>query len=123
MADKQLREVTCTCCPTGCTLVVELSSSGEAVYVSGAGCACGKSYGPAELTHPERSDHHGVRAGRGRAVVRAHERSRPQRAHCLRRRGGQGGGEGCSAPIVLGDVIVANVCDTGVDVIATRAVG
>ena len=47
-------ELTCVCCPMGCSLVVERTSADEATYVSGAGCARGKKYAPAEATRPER---------------------------------------------------------------------
>ena len=124
MADKQLREVTCTCCPTGCTLVVELSSYGEAVYVSGAGCARGKSYGPAELTHPERVVTTTVCVpGVAEPLSVRTSAPVPKGLMACVVAAAKAAGEGCSVPIALGDVIVANVCDTGVDVIATRAVG
>ena len=47
-------ELTCVCCPVGCSLVVERTSADEATYVSGAGCARGKKYAPVEATRPER---------------------------------------------------------------------
>lgn len=124
MGANKVREVTCTCCPSGCALVVDLDEAGRATYVSGAGCARGKKYGPAEVMHPERvvtttvcvpgvAEPVAVRTG---APV-------PKELVASVVAKAKAAGASCSAPIALGDVVVANVCDTGVDVIATRAVG
>ena len=47
-------ELTCVCCPMGCSLLVEKASDAEATYLSGAGCARGKKYGVREAIRPER---------------------------------------------------------------------
>ena len=54
MAYPMRLELTCVCCPMGCSLLVEKTSDAEATYLSGAGCARGKKYGVREAIRPER---------------------------------------------------------------------
>lgn len=127
MSDSQKYEkfdVTCICCPTGCAITVERTSQTEAVYISGAGCARGKAYAPAEVLHPERvvtttvcvsgvSEPLSVRTSapvpreRVQEVVRAIKRV----------------GAELILPIAIGDVVLADVCGTGADVVATKHLG
>lgn len=116
-------ELTCVCCPVGCTLSVLKTSDAEASYVSGAGCARGKRYGPVEAVRPERvvtttvfvpgvPEPLSVRTSApvprelAAGVVAAARAAAPS----------------LSAPVGAGDVIVSDVCGTGVDVIATRTI-
>lgn len=119
-----MREVTCTCCPSGCTLVVELGGTGEAAYVSGAGCARGKKYGPAEVTYPERVVTTTVCVP-GVAEPVTVRTCAPVPKELVSRvvAEAKAAGESCVAPIAIGDVIAADVCGTGVDVVSTRSVG
>ncbi len=112
--------LTCVCCPMGCTLEVEKASDSQATYLSGAGCARGKKYGPVEALHPRRvvtttvfvadvptplsvkTSEPVPREVMG-AVVAAAKEAAPR----------------VTAPVRSGDVIVRDVCGTGVDVVAT----
>ena len=124
MAMPELLELTCVCCPVGCTLSVERTSAGEARYVSGAGCARGKRYAPAEAQHPERVVTTTINiAGVAEPVSVRTSAPVPRELMTEVVHAAKAAATDLSAPIALGDVLVANICDTGADLIATKAVG
>lgn len=117
-------ELTCVCCPMGCSLVVERTSADEATYVSGAGCARGKKYAPAEATHPERVVTTTVcvpGAAEPLSVRTVAPVPRELMAEVVAAT--KGAAAGMRAPVKIGDVVFADACGTGVDVIATKSVG
>ena len=107
-------ELTCVCCPVGCSLVVERISADEATYVSGAGCARGKKYAPAEATRPERVVTTTVCVP-GAAEPLSVRTVAPVPRELM--------AEVVAAAVAIGDVVLADACGTGVDVIATKSVG
>ena len=117
-------ELTCVCCPMGCSLVVERTSADEATYVSGAGCARGKKYAPAEATRPERVVTTTVcvpGAAEPLSVRTVAPVPRELMAEVVAAT--KGAAAGMRAPVKIGDVVLADACGTGVDVIATKSVG
>lgn len=117
-------ELTCVCCPMGCSLVVERTSADEATYVSGAGCARGKKYAPAEATRPERVVTTTVcvpGAAEPLSVRTVAPVPRELMAEVVA--AAKGAAAGMCAPVAIGDVVLADACGTGVDVIATKSVG
>ena len=116
-------ELTCVCCPMGCSLVVERTSADEATYVSGAGCARGKKYAPAEATRPERVVTTTVcvpGAAEPLSVRTVAPVPRELMAEVVA--AAKGAAAGMRAPVKIGDVVLADACGTGVDVIATKSV-
>jgi CxxC motif-containing protein len=110
----------CTGCPLGCRLEVDATDD-EVVEVRGFTCKRGERYGKQEHTDPRRPlsttvwiDHAPIR----RAPVRTAEPVPKDRvieiAQALR-------GIHIEAPVARGDVVLADVLGTGVDVIVTRA--
>ncbi|WP_343006032.1 MULTISPECIES: DUF1667 domain-containing protein [unclassified Collinsella] len=117
-------ELTCVCCPVGCSLVVERISADEATYVSGAGCARGKKYAPAEATRPERVVTTTVcvpGAAEPLSVRTVAPVPRELMAEVVA--AAKDAAAGMRAPVKIGDVVLADACGTGVDVIATKSVG
>lgn len=117
-------ELTCVCCPMGCSLVVERTSADEATYVSGAGCARGKKYAPAEATWPERVVTTTVcvpGAAEPLSVRTVAPVPRELMAEVVA--AAKGAAASMRAPVKIGDVVLADACGTGVDVIATKSVG
>ena len=117
-------ELTCVCCPMGCSLVVERTSADEATYVSGAGCARGKKYAPAEATRPERVVTTTVcvpGAAEPLSVRAVAPVPRELMAEVVA--AAKGAAASMRAPVKIGDVVLADACGTGVDVIATKSVG
>lgn len=116
----QSRELTCIRCPRGCRLEAGLDG-GVVASVTGNACPRGASYARDELTHPMRcvtttvrvtgSPHDAVVSVRtARDVPR--EKVLDVVAALAR--------VTLASPVHVGDVVLADVCETGVDVIATR---
>lgn len=115
------RELICIGCPMGCMVTVELD--GDIVRsVSGYTCPRGKTYAEKEVTDPTRivtSTVKVIGGVRERAACKTAsdipkakiaEVMKAINAACVH------------APIRIGDVLVENAADTGVDVIATANV-
>ena len=114
-------EIICINCPMGCPLSVDLEN-GKVGCVAGAACKKGVEYAERECTNPTRivTSTVPVRGGGLRRVPVKTSRAIPKGniADCLR---GLKSVE-LEAPVAIGDVVVANVCGTGVDIVATRNV-
>jgi len=105
----------------GCPLNVDLEN-GKVGNVSGATCKRGVVYAELECTNPTRivTSTVPVRGGGLRRVPVKTSRAIPKGniADCLR---GLKSVE-LEAPVAIGDIVIKNVCGTGVDVVATRNV-
>ena len=114
------RTITCIGCPMGCRLNVRLEH-GTMLDAEGAACGRGAAYARQECLCPARMVTTLARV-RGRRAPVSVKTARPipkdQVFACLEeiRR------IEVSPPIRMGDVIVKNVCGTGVDVVATMQV-
>ena len=116
----EITTFTCICCPLGCRLEVSFDEAGEA-EVEGHSCARGASYAVLEATAP-RAHGDGACPGGGAFGAGEREDRRPRAKECvpevldaLRRLR-------VAPPVHAGDVLLANVCATGVDVVATKDV-
>ena len=117
----ETRELTCIGCPLGCSLKVTLNN-GEVTEVTGNTCPNGDKYARKECTNPTRIVTSSVRVKGGKiAMVSCKTKEDiPKRlifdvAHALEN-------VVMDAPVAIGDVVLSNVCETGVDVIATKSV-
>ena len=109
----------CIGCPLGCRLEVE-EEEGAIVEVRGFSCKRGKEYAEQEHTKPLRMVTSSVRVTNARWARLPVRTNRPVlkdqvRGVCRALRQVT-----TVAPVALGEVIVANVLDTGVDIVATR---
>lgn len=115
------KELICIGCPLGCNLTVEMDG-GQVVSVNGNTCKRGNDYARKELTDPRRIVTSTVPVAGGNlpvvSVKTASDIPKGKIRECL-----------CAlkevtltAPVQIGDVIVENVADTGVDVIATKSI-
>ena len=111
------RNLTCIGCPMGCQLTAEVEN-GIVTTVSGNTCKRGEDYARKECVAPMRTVTGTVRLADGRilpvrtafdvpkekvfAVADAFNAVHP------------------TAPLSIGDVVIANVCGTGVDVVAAK---
>lgn len=116
------RNLTCINCPMGCFLTVSLNEAGEIEGISGYQCKRGISYAEAEVTNPTRMMTSTVRL-HGAAVNQLPVKSDapvPKNLvkDCVRALKPVD----VSAPICLGDVILPDVCGTGVNIVATRSI-
>ena len=103
----------------GCSIEVELDEAGNFVSSKGWSCLIGKRYAQEEVTRPVRTV---------TALIEVIDRSEPLSVKtaapipkdkifdCLQAIREQK----CSAPVRIGDVVLENVCGTGIDIVATK---
>lgn len=115
------KEITCIVCPIGCRLLVEKDDSKEEGYtVSGNQCRRGEAYGIKEMTNPTRVITSTVKIINGllpRLPIKT-DGSIPKDKifKCM----DEINKVVIEAPIKVGDIIISNVLDTGVNIVATR---
>ena len=116
----ETKELTCIGCPMGCQLTVEIED-GKVIRVSGNTCKIGDNYARKEVVSPTRIVTSSVPvSGSKQARVSVKTASDiPKSAifdvmsaihHAT-----------ATAPVKIGDIIISNVANTGVDVIATKS--
>ena len=115
----ETRELICINCPLGCGLTVTLKD-GDVVKVEGNTCPKGEAYGKKEVTDPTRIVTSTVRVSGGVLPVVSVKTASyiPKEkimdcANALKN-------VKIQAPVSIGDVVVEDVCGTGVSVIATK---
>ena len=115
------RELICIGCPMGCPLTVELEN-GEIKAITGYTCKKGETYARKEVTNPTRIVTSTVRVAGGRAdmvsVKTREDIPKDKIFQCVKALKGVI----VKAPIRIGDVVVADVAGTGVDIVATKEV-
>ncbi|XBX09085.1 DUF1667 domain-containing protein [Enterocloster clostridioformis] len=115
------RELICIGCPMGCPLTVELEN-GEIKAITGYTCKKGEIYARKEVTNPTRIVTSTVRVAGGRAdmvsVKTREDIPKDKIFQCVKALKGVT----VKAPIHIGDVIVADMAGTGVDIVATKEV-
>lgn len=113
------RELICIGCPMGCPLSVELNGS-EVVSVTGQTCKRGEVYAKKEVTNPTRIVTTTVKVAGGIAdmvsVKTREDIPKDKIFQCVKALKGVT----VQAPVHIGDLILANVAGTGVDIVATR---
>ncbi|GHU83377.1 NAD(FAD)-dependent dehydrogenase [Bacteroidia bacterium] len=117
MAQQQL---ICISCPKGCGMTVTVE--GDSVLVEGNDCKRGEAYAIAEMTNPlrvltssvwvEGGDYPLLSVKTAQAIPKAKLEEALQQLRPTR----------TQAPVRRGDVVIANIAGTGVDLIATRTV-
>lgn len=117
----EVRNLTCINCPMGCALAVEMEGD-QVVSVSGNTCKRGDVYARKEMTDPTRIVTSTVRVAGGRSdmvsVKTREDIPKGKIFACIKALQDVQ----VDAPVHIGDVIVANVADTGIDVVATKCV-
>ncbi|MBO6215178.1 MAG: DUF1667 domain-containing protein [Lachnospiraceae bacterium] len=115
------RELTCIGCPMGCQITVTMNGS-EITEVTGNTCKRGDDYARKEVTNPTRIVTSSVRVNGGVLnMVSCKTRSDIPKGKIFDITKALTDVE-VNAPIAIGDVIVSNICDTGVDIVATKNV-
>ena len=114
-----MKELVCINCPLGCRLTVDDSNIDD-IKVTGNTCKRGVTYAVSEVTAPKRmvtgsvavvgSDTHRVSVKTSAPIPKEKIFDCLKVIRTLR----------AVAPVAIGDVLCANVCD-GVDVVATKA--
>ena len=116
----EIKHITCIRCPIGCQLTVEVTD-GVVTKVEGNLCKRGVEYAQSECVHPVRTLTTTVRVLNGDPLpVRSREPLPKEMIFScmdvLRT-------VSVTAPVAAGTVIVADICGTGIDRIATASAG
>ncbi|MFB6201139.1 MAG: DUF1667 domain-containing protein [Halorhabdus sp.] len=112
-------EITCVKCPMGCDTTLEVDN-GEILSISGANCPRGEEYAKEEYRNPTRTLPTTARVKGGILPMVPVKSAQPLPKSKLEDAMQEIAAVEVQAPVELGDVIVENVCDTGVDIVATR---
>lgn len=112
------KEITCICCPLGCTLII--NREGDEIQVTGNKCPRGKKYAIEEMTAPKRIITSTVKITGGAHPVLAVKTSAPIPKEKIMEIMDILSDVAVTAPIKIGDVIVKNVAETGTNIIATQ---
>ena len=117
----EVKNLTCITCPMGCALTVELEGN-KIISVSGNTCKRGEIYAHKEVTDPARIVTSTVKVVNGISAmvsVKTKEDVPKEKIFdCVKALKNIH----VEAPVHIGDLIAANIADTGVDVIATKNV-
>ena len=111
------RELTCIICPRGCALTVNFDSEGKVSEVSGNICVRGKNYAVTECTAPTRTVTSTVRCESGEVVSVKTESTVPK--ELVFKVMDEINSTTAHDGLKIGEVVIENVCGTGVNVIAT----
>jgi CxxC motif-containing protein len=120
------RDLTCIGCPMGCQITVELEKKEggeiEVLSVKGNTCAIGDKYARNEVAHPERTVTSTIVVAGGKlhraSVKTASNIPKDKIFACMEAIDKVA----VKAPVAIGDVVIEDVCGTGVNVVATRNV-
>ena len=116
------RNLTCIGCPMGCLMTVEMEK-GEVVSVTGNTCKRGDDYARKEVTHPTRIVTSSVYVTGGTipmvSVKTAHDIPKEKIMDIM----ASIEHVTVAAPVKIGDIILENVAETGISVVATKNVG
>ena len=112
-----VRKLTCIVCPKGCDLAVEFDDVGAITNISGYTCPRGKDYAYAECTAPVRTVTSTVRCKDGEVVPVKTSAPIPKGLifDVMRAINSVSADNALS----IGDVVITDVCGTGVNIIAT----
>ena len=116
------KEIICTVCPRGCHVIVE-GEGDKILSVEGHTCKRGLEFASAEFSHPVRILTTTVKiadAANDLLPVRSSQPLPKEKLfECMEIiRNTQ-----VSLPVARYDVVIADICGTGVDIVATKAVG
>lgn len=115
------KELICINCPMGCMLSVDINENGE-MTVTGNNCPRGEIYAKKELTNPTRIVTSIVRVSGGKLPVASVKTESDIPKEKINDTVFALKGLVIDAPVKIGDIVVSNAADTGVNVIATRNV-
>lgn len=111
-------KMTCICCPIGCQLTVTKTADGY--EVTDNKCPRGKKYGIEEMTAPKRMVTSTVKINGGLYSAIPVKTDQPAPKEKMFDIINILANVTVQAPIKMGDVIVENIADTGVNIIASK---
>lgn len=116
-------EMTCIVCPISCNLEITLDDDDNIIEVTGHTCPRGDVYARKELTNPTRMLTSTVRIDGAMydrlPVITSEDIPKGKMFDVM----AEINKVTVQAPVANEQVIIANVCDTGVDIVASRSMG
>ena len=116
-----MKEFICICCPMGCHLSVDDTDKNN-IIVTGNTCPRGAKYGHDEVVNPVRMVTSSVKVNNGKERVVSVKTSEAIPKGLIFESLEELKKVTVEAPINIGDVIIKNVLNTGVDIVATKNV-
>ena len=116
------KKYTCVVCPEGCSITVESGDGGEVLSVSGNRCPRGEKYVRSEAVCPVRTITTTVGVRGGSAVVCPVRTAEPVPKAKMQEIMAVLRAMTVPAPVRAGQVLIPDVCGTGVSVVATGSV-
>ncbi|CAL7964342.1 hypothetical protein GAMM_70024 [Gammaproteobacteria bacterium] len=110
--------MTCICCPLGCDLKID--KSGTEFIITGNKCPRGKKYAIEEITAPKRIVTSTIKITGGCRPVIPVKTAAPIPKEKIFTIMDILANVETTTPIHIGDIVIKNIADTGVDVVATR---
>ncbi|MDD3958387.1 MAG: DUF1667 domain-containing protein [Candidatus Izemoplasmatales bacterium] len=117
-----VRRITCINCPLGCTLEVELKEN-EVISVTGFQCPRGKDYAKKEVLNPTRTITSIIPVVHGNQPMVSVKTDQDIPKGKIRQVMYALKDLMVEAPVEIGQIILANVAETEVNIIATKRVG
>ncbi len=114
------KNIICVACPMGCGITVDLSDSGEILSVTGNTCKRGDAYARSECTNPVRSLATTVKVDGGIHNVVPCKSAGPLPKGMIMDCMKAVNAAEVKAPVKLGDILIENICGTGVNIVATN---
>ena len=113
-------EIICVSCPVGCNLTVQ-QNNGD-IQVTGHQCKAGINYAKEELTNPTRNIATSVKVRGGDMPLLSVKTARPIPKNAIMTVVEAIHQVTMTAPVEIGDVVLADAAGTGIDIVATRNV-
>lgn len=114
------RELTCVACPLGCSITVTFDEDGSVSEVTGNTCKRGDAYARTECTSPTRMLTTTVRVEGGKAAVVPVKSANPIPKGMMMECMTVINKAVAAAPVKIGDIIIKDILNTGVDIVATN---
>jgi len=113
-------EITCISCPMGCDVELEIDDNDQITCMEGASCKAGEKYVKNEYYNPTRILPTTARVKNGVLPLVPVKSKDPLPKELLKKAMREIAKIELEAPVKLGDLVVENILDTGVNIVATR---
>ncbi len=120
MPNINTKDLVCIVCPVGCKLTIE--KSGDEYAVKGNVCKRGKDYAIEELTHPTRMLTSTVKLTHSKHVRLPVHTSSPIPKGLIFKAMEVINTTTVTAPVNMGDPVIKNILNTGVDICSSRTI-
>jgi len=115
-------EITCISCPMGCDVELEIDDNDQIECIEGNNCKAGEKYVRNEYYNPTRILPTTARVKNGVLPLVPVKSKNPLPKGLLKKAMVEIAKVELEAPINLGDIVIENILDTGVNIVTTREI-